>query len=100
MKARFNSNFEYGKRISKYTMVGAVLCGLTTVLLTPPGSILQLIFLLSTTAFMVATFVVIYKNCRCPYCGKHIMMGALRVKVCPACNRSLENGRKTKKYER
>ncbi len=100
MKVRYESNFEYGKKQAKYCIAAAVILGLVTVFLAPANSMTQTLMLILTVAAMVSCVVIIYKNCRCPYCGKHIMMGVLRVKVCPACNRNLENGKKTKKYER
>ena len=100
MKAKFDSDFNYGTKISKYLLVAAILGALASILLAPAGSILQMILVGVTTIIIISNFCVIYKYCRCPYCGKHIMMGALRVKVCPACNRNLQTGKKTKKYER
>lgn len=100
MKAKFDSNFSYGIKLAKYVLAAAIISALSTAFLTPPGSVIQLIMVALTTVIIISNFYIIYKYCRCPFCGKHIMMGAFRVKVCPACNRNLQTGKKTKKYER
>ena len=100
MKPKYDSDFDYGTKISKYLLVAAIIGALASVLLTPGGSVAQLVLVGITTVIIISNFYIIYKYCRCPFCGKHIMMGALRVKVCPACKRNLQTGKKTKKYER
>ena len=95
MKARFDRTFEYGRNISKYLVIFAiVLCVLS--LLVPQGTYVQIVIIAATLALTIATFVVLYKYCRCPYCGKRIMIGVLRVTVCPRCRRSLTSGKKIK----
>lgn len=96
MKARFDRTFEYGKKMSKYCVIFAIaLCVLS--LLMPQGTYLQGIFIAATLVMIVAAFVMMYKYCRCPYCGRRIMMGVLRVKTCPGCRRNLTTGKKTGK---
>lgn len=95
MKAKFDRTFEYGKNISKYCVIFAIaLCVLS--LLVPQGTYLQVLFIAATVVMLAATVVVMYKFCRCPYCGKRIMLGVLRVKSCPRCRRSLTTGKKMK----
>ncbi len=100
MKAKFDSDFNYGTKISKYLLIATIISALVSVLFTPAGGVAQVALVTFTTILIIINFRIIYKYCRCPFCGKHIMMGALRVKVCPACNRNLQTGKKTKKYER
>ena len=50
-----------------------------------------------TAAIFVGTIICVYQFCRCPYCGKHIMLGVLAVKDCPRCRRNLATGKKIKK---
>ena len=50
-----------------------------------------------TAAIFVGTIICVYQFCRCPYCGKHIMLGVLAVKDCPRCHRNLATGKKIKK---
>lgn len=93
MKARFDRTFEYGRNISKYLVIFAiVLCVFS--LLVPQGTYVQFILIAATFGLIVATIVVMYKYCRCPYCGKRIMMGVLQIKACPRCRRSLTTGKK------
>ncbi len=97
MKPKYTSNFEYGKRMSKYTLIAAVILCLAGLLLAPNNSMAQMVLMFASLAAMVSTLVVMYRNCRCPYCGKHIMMGVLVVTSCPRCRRSLTTGKKSKK---
>ncbi len=39
---------------------------------------------------------VAFKWCRCPWCGQTIFRGLFSKKVCPACNRDLNTGKKIK----
>lgn len=95
MKARFDRTFEYGKKMSKNCVIFAVaLCVMS--LFMPRNTYLQGIFIVATLALMVTAVVMMYKYCRCPYCGKRIMMGVLRVKACPRCRRNLSTGKKMK----
>ena len=100
MKAKFYSDIEYGKKLAKYCMIAVVVLGLMTAFAAPANTLLQVIFLVLTLGAMISTIVVVYKYCRCPYCGKHIFAGVLRIKVCPACHRNLVNGKKAKKNDR
>ena len=97
MKPKFTSNFEYGKRTSKYCIIAAIILCLASILLVPQGTMAQFILLVAAFATIIAAFVVMYRNCRCPYCGKRIMTGVLVVTSCPRCHRNLSTGRKSKK---
>ena len=99
MKAKYDSNLEYGKKLAKFLMVAVVVLGAFTVF-AGANPMLQQILLILTVACMIGTVVSVYKYCRCPYCGKHILMGVLRAKVCPSCTRNLTTGKKAKKNER
>lgn len=100
MKAKFESNLEYGKKIIKYLIIASIAIMVIALFCTPEGSTVQGLMMLAIIVLLIICFVIIYRYCRCPYCGKHIFFGILRVKVCPACKRNLVNGKKTKKYER
>ena len=97
MKARFDRTFEYGKNLAKYLLVSAFVAGLAALLLVPKGSAAQMILMVASFAFLIATIVVMAKYCRCPYCGKRIMAGVLVVTSCPSCRRNLTTGKKVKK---
>ena len=100
MKARFDRSFEHGQDLVKFFLTGALLTGLASVLLTPSGSVLQTILIFLSAALLIAMIVCAWKLCRCPYCGRPIIFGALAVSVCPSCHRDLRNGKKVKKSRR
>lgn len=97
MKARYDRTFEYGKKISKYLLIFAILLCLASLFLAPEGSYLQAALVILTFVLMLSTIYVMYRYCRCPYCGKRIMTGVLTVTACPRCHRSLTSGKKIKK---
>lgn len=97
MKARYDRTFEYGKKIAKYLMIFAIVLCLASLFLTPEGSYLQAALVIMSFVLIVSTVYVMYKYCRCPYCGKRIMAGVLAVTACPRCHRSLTTGKRIKK---
>lgn len=96
MKARFNDTFDYGKKLSKWMVIISVVLALASLLLFPEGSVNKLITVIASIVCFISTIVIIYKFCRCPYCGKRIFMGVLVVTHCPACKRNLKTGKKNK----
>ena len=100
MKARFDRSFERGQSMVKYFLFGALLAGLASVLLAPPGSTLQMFLTFLSAALLIAMIVSAWKLCRCPYCGRRIIFGALAVSACPGCHRDLRSGKKVKKTRR
>ena len=97
MKPRFNSNFEYGKRLARNCVVIGIVFCLLGLFATPAGSMAQIVLTLCAAGAIVATSVVMARYCRCPSCGKRIVFGVLTVTNCPRCHRNLTTGQKTKK---
>ena len=97
MKVQYESKFSYGQRIVRYLLFAVIALSLAAGLLTPKGSTQQTILVLTAFALIAALLGVIYKYCRCPYCGKRIFAGVLAVKSCPKCRRNLTTGKKVKK---
>ena len=100
MKARYERSMEYGRSLARYFLMGTFLLGMAALLLAGGNQILQLILVLASFASLGAMFYVIWRYCRCPYCGKRIITGALAARSCPACHRNLDNGKKVKKKYR
>ena len=97
MKARYDRTFEYGKKIVLYLVILVIVLGLAAALLVPEKSTPQIILIIGAFACLAAALFVVYKYCRCPYCGKRIFGGVLAVKSCPKCRRNLITGKKVKK---
>ena len=100
MRATFEKSFERGQNLVRHFLFAAILCGAASLLLVPQGSVYQVILVILSTALLIGMIVCAWKLCRCPYCGKHIIAGALAATVCPACSRDLRSGRKVKKSRR
>ncbi len=97
MKVRYESSFASGQKIVKYLLMLVLALSLASALLVPKGSLTQTILVLSAFVLIGVILAVIYKFCRCPYCGKRIFGGVLVVKSCPKCRRNLTTGKKVKK---
>ena len=89
------SSFEYGRKLAIRLVIAASVCCVIS-LLCPEGSYYQFGFV-ALAAIFIGTIICVYQFCRCPYCGKHIMLGVLAVKDCPRCRRNLATGKKIKK---
>ena len=100
MKARYDRSMEYGKSLARALLMATILLGLAAFLLAVGNQILQLVLVLLSFASLGGMFYVLWRYCRCPYCGKRIIAGALVATSCPACHRSFETGKKLKKKYR
>ena len=55
------------------------------------------VFSIATVLLFIAIIYVDIKYCRCPNCGKVILLGVLAINTCPRCKHSLTTGKKVKK---
>ena len=58
---------------------------------------LMFFFTAATLLMFIAIIYIAVKYCRCPNCGKVIVIGVLAVDACPRCKRNLVTGKKMKK---
>lgn len=96
MKAKYAKTFAYGKSRARTSIILAVVTGLAGRIAFPSGSIYQTVAMIVTVALLAATIYIMCKYCRCPYCGKRIIVGMLTATNCPSCRRNLESGKKYK----
>ncbi len=97
---KFSGNdFQYGQERVKQLMGAAVVSCLLAVLCNFSPA-LQIGLTMLTLAAAVWAFVIIFRYCKCPSCGKQIAFGVLALKTCPKCKRSLISGNKIKKSKR
>ena len=91
------SSYETARgRLRSVMIAAAVACAGSV--LTPQNFLpLKMFFTVATVLLFVAVVLIIVRECRCPYCGKIIFMGALSATHCPRCKRSLTTGKKYKK---
>lgn len=54
------------------------------------------IIALASVILLTLAISVAFKWGRCPWCGKLLISGMYSKKICPACNRDLETGKKKK----
>jgi len=97
MKVKYQSNFEYGRKMAKYTVCGSLIACIAGLIVFSGDPMMQTVCMVASIGLMAATFMFIYKFCVCPYCGKHVFFGVLSVKSCPRCRKNFETGKKTKR---
>ena len=92
----YESGFERGQQLVRYCLAGSVGTAVCALFFTPAGSALNMALVFLSMALLIGMVVCAYKFCRCPYCGKSIIAGALKVTACPHCRRDLRSGKKVK----
>ena len=93
----YGNSFVESRELAKKLAIATVISGAASFIADGADSAIQFWLLAFTLVLCAATVYIIVRYCRCPYCGKHILVGVLKVKVCPACRRNLETGKKAKK---
>ncbi len=97
MKRIYENTFVQGRELVKRFFAAAMIAAVLGIVCEQLGSPVAPYLLILTTVIMIATVYVMYKYCRCPHCGKHIMAGVFVATTCPSCRRSLITGKKQKK---
>ena len=95
MQTYINS-FVRGRELLKKLLIADLVCAVMATVMS--GSVMALAFFAGATGLIfVAIIYIAVKYCRCPNCGKLILLGVLAVEACPRCKRNLVSGRKMKK---
>ena len=93
------NSFMHGRELLKKLLIGDILAAvLATFTRSNPG--LMFFFSAATLLMFIAIIYIAAKYCRCPNCGKHIILGVLAIETCPRCKHSLTTGKKVKKSKR
>lgn len=97
MKKTYENTFIQGRELTKKLMAAAAISAVLSIVLEQLQHPLQSLFFILTLIIFLTTIYVIAHFCRCPHCGKRILVGVLTTTVCPSCRRSLITGKKPKK---
>ena len=93
------NSFMRGRDLLKKLLIGDFISAiLATFMRSDPG--LMFFFSGLTLLLFIAIIYIAAKFCRCPNCGKHILLGVLAIDTCPRCKHSLTTGKKVKKSKR
>ena len=63
--------------------------GICCVLIPDSHSSFQMGLFCFVAALFVVSMIVQWAFCKCPYCGKHFLAGAMYAKECPECHHKL-----------
>ena len=92
----YENSFVYGRELVKKLVIAVVACYAVALML-GRYPVMQIVMMIGGLVFFAAAGVVVFKQCRCPHCGKVIFLGVLAVTSCPKCKRNLTTGKKVKK---
>ncbi len=90
------NSFVRGRELLKKLLISDVVTAVLAFALQSNPTIMVL-FSGATLLLFAAIIYIDIKYCRCPNCGKVIVLGVLAIQTCPRCKRNLVSGRKMKK---
>ena len=90
------NSFMRGRELLKKLIISDMITAVIALMMRSNPTIMGL-FSGATVLLFIAIIYVDFKYCRCPSCGKVILLGVLAIKACPRCKRDLASGRKIKK---
>lgn len=91
-----NINFKTSRRLVVIFMVASLICALGDMIFLRPGTQASVYLMLLSLILMGLSILILLALCRCPWCGKRIVSGLMKVEICPHCKRDLETGLKAK----
>ncbi len=90
------SGFTRGRELLKKLLVSDVICAVLAMVTRGTPMVMGL-FSGATLLLFIAIIYIDVKFCRCPHCGKVILLGVLAIDTCPRCKHNLVSGKKAKK---
>ena len=90
------NSFTRGRELLKKLLLSDVVTAVLAFVL-QSNPMLMGIFSGATLLLFAAIIYIDIKYCRCPNCGKVIVLGVLALDACPRCKRNLVTGKKMKK---
>ena len=91
-----NLNFNTARKLVMTFMIASVVLAVIGMVFVRPGTVASMYVVLFALILMIMALLVLFGACRCPWCGKRITSGLMKVEVCPHCKRDIETGKKRK----
>ncbi|MBQ9045623.1 MAG: hypothetical protein IJ112_06735 [Oscillospiraceae bacterium] len=91
-----NLNFKTARKLVMFFMIASFACAMVGLIFIEPGTTPSLYVMMAAFVLMVLALVFIFVFCRCPWCGRRIFSGMMKVQVCPHCKRDIDTGMKDK----
>lgn len=95
-----NLNFKTARRLVMIFMGLSFVCAVGGMIFIRPGTQASVYAVVLSFGLMVLALVLLFGFCRCPWCGKRITAGMMKVEVCPHCKRNIDTGMKAKGKKR
>ncbi len=91
-----NVNFKTARKLVMIFMTASLICALGGMIFIRPGSQASIYVVMLALILMTIALLILFGLCRCPWCGKRITSGMMKVEVCPHCKRDIDTGMKVK----
>ena len=91
------NGFMHGRELLKKLLICDLITAVLAIAMRSNPTVMGL-FSGATLILFIAIIYIDIKFCRCPSCGKVILLGVLAVNACPRCKRDLVSGKKVKKH--
>ena len=91
------NGFMHGRELLKKLLICDLITAVIAIFMRSSPLIMGL-FSGATLLLFIAIIYIDIKFCRCPNCGKVILLGVLAIDACPRCKRNFVTGKKTKKH--
>lgn len=84
------------KMLTVLSMVLSIICAFIGLVGYAGAEQGRMYFAVAALALMALAVLCLFAFCRCPWCGKRLSSGLMKLKICPHCNRDLETGLRAK----
>ena len=91
-----NLNFKTARTLVMVFMAASFVCAIGGMVFIRPGTQASLYSVVLALILMLLGVLILVAFCRCPWCGKRITAGMMKVQVCPHCKRDIDTGMKAK----
>lgn len=85
------------RKLVKWAMILSVVGAVAGMLFFEPGTTVSIYVTFISFGLMLAAVILLFTACKCPWCGKRITNGLMKVECCPFCKKDFDTGLKYKK---
>ena len=91
-----NIDFKTARRLVMIFMAVSFVLAIGGIVFVRPGTQASIYVVLLSFIMMVLALMILIVFCRCPWCGKRITSGLMKIEVCPHCRRDIDTGMKVR----
>ena len=88
------------RKLVLWSMILSVACAVVGIVFFEPGTVASLYITFAAFGLMLASVIILFTACRCPWCGKRVTHGLMKAEYCPHCKKDFDTGLKYRKKKR